>query len=84
MFGPPAAWDIDTVGVFDAVSEYVPADAMREHVLISSDLDQHAKWLHDLAGLGFDALYLHHVGQGQHEFIDAFGDQVLPQLETSG
>ncbi|HEY9376656.1 MAG TPA: LLM class flavin-dependent oxidoreductase, partial [Jiangellaceae bacterium] len=83
VFGPPAAWDIDTADVFDAVSDYVPADAMREHVLISSDLDQHAKWLQDLADLGFDALYLHHVGQDQHEFIDAFGDQVLPQLETS-
>jgi probable non-F420 flavinoid oxidoreductase len=83
VFGPPAAWDLDTAEVFDAVSEYVPPDAMREHVLISSDLGQHAKWLRDLADLGFDALYLHHVGQQQHEFIDAFGDQVLPQVEAS-
>jgi probable non-F420 flavinoid oxidoreductase len=83
VFGPLAAWDLDTAEIFDAVSEYIPPDAMREHVLISSDLGQHAKWLRDLADLGFDALYLHHVGQQQHEFIDAFGDQVLPQLEAS-
>ena len=83
VFGPPVAWDVETAEILDAVSEYVPPHAMREHVLISSDLGQHAKWLHDLADLGFDALYLHHVGQEQHEFIDAFGDQVLPQLGTS-
>jgi probable non-F420 flavinoid oxidoreductase len=83
VFGPPVTWDIERAEILDAVSEYVPPDAMREHVLISSDLGQHAKWLHDLADLGFDALYLHHVGKEQHEFIDAFGNQVLPQLGTS-
>jgi probable non-F420 flavinoid oxidoreductase len=84
VYGPPASWDIETVEVFDAVSEYVPAAAMREHVLISSDLDQHVEWLRELADLGFDALYLHHVGQEQKEFVDAFGEHVLPQLEAAG
>jgi probable non-F420 flavinoid oxidoreductase len=83
VLGPPASWDIETPEIFDAVSEHVPPDAMRDHVLISSDLGQHTKWLHDLADLGFDALYLHHVGRGQREFVDAFGEHVLPQLEAS-
>jgi probable non-F420 flavinoid oxidoreductase len=83
VFGPPVAWDVETAEILDAVSEYVPPHAMRDHVLISSDLGQHATWLRDLADLGFDALYLHHVGKEQHEFIDAFGDRVLPQLGAS-
>jgi probable non-F420 flavinoid oxidoreductase len=83
VFGPPVAWDVDTAEILDAISEYVPPHAMRDHVLISSDLGQHATWLDDLADLGFDALYLHHVGKEQHEFIDAFGDRVLPQLGAS-
>ena len=83
VFGPPVTWDVERAEILDAVSEYVPPEAMREHVLISSDLGQHAKWLHDLADLGFDAVFLHHVGKEQREFIDAFGDQVLPQLGTS-
>jgi probable non-F420 flavinoid oxidoreductase len=83
VFGPPVAWDVETAEILDAVSEYVPPHAMRDHVLISSDFGQHATWLHDLADLGFDALYLHHVGKEQHEFIDAFGDRVLPQLGAS-
>ena len=30
--------------------------------------------------LGFDAIYLHHVGQELEPFIDAFGERVLPEL----
>jgi probable non-F420 flavinoid oxidoreductase len=83
VLGPPVSWDIEIPEIFDAVSEHVPPDAMRDHVLISSDLGQHAKWLRDLADLGFDALYLHHVGQEQHDFVEAFGEHVLPQLDAS-
>ena len=30
----------------------------------------HAAWLQELADLGFDEIYLHHVGQEQREFLD--------------
>ena len=30
--------------------------------------------------LGFDEIYLHHVGREQERFIDAFGERVLPEL----
>ena len=33
--------------------------------------------------LGFDQIALHHVGQEQHAFIDAFGAKVLPQLRSA-
>jgi hypothetical protein len=49
-------------------------------VLVSSDLARHAEWLRELAALGFDELYLHHVGQEQSAFIDAFAEHVLPEL----
>jgi hypothetical protein len=49
-------------------------------VLVSSDLGRHLEWLRELAGLGFDELALHHVGQDLDPFIDAFGEQVLPGL----
>lgn len=35
------------------------------------------------AELGFDAIYLHHVGREQSEFVDVFGEKVLPQLEVT-
>lgn len=80
VFPPPVCWDLETAELFDAVSAHVPPDAMREHVLVSGDLGRHAAWLHDLAELGFDEMYLHHVGREQGEFIDAFGEHVLPRL----
>lgn len=83
VFPPPACWDIDSTAVFDAVSEHVTPEQVRETVLVSSDTGQHAAWLGEFLDLGFDELYLHHVGQEQDAFIDAFGDKVLPQLGAS-
>ncbi|HEU4512071.1 MAG TPA: TIGR03885 family FMN-dependent LLM class oxidoreductase [Nocardioidaceae bacterium] len=79
-FSPPAAWDIDSVEVFDITSEHVPLSKVREVVLVSNDLDQHAGWLAEYLDLGFDELFLHHVGQDQAAFQEAFGERVLPQL----
>jgi alkanesulfonate monooxygenase SsuD/methylene tetrahydromethanopterin reductase-like flavin-dependent oxidoreductase (luciferase family) len=56
---------------------------MHGSVLISSDPARHAAWLSELIDIGFDEIYLHHVGQEQLEFIDVFGSEVLPQLDVS-
>jgi alkanesulfonate monooxygenase SsuD/methylene tetrahydromethanopterin reductase-like flavin-dependent oxidoreductase (luciferase family) len=81
VFTPPVPWDLETVAHFDEAAKFVPPEAMRHSVLVSADPAQHAGWLHDLAELGFDRVYLHHVGQEQREFIDVFGAKVLPQLD---
>ena len=47
---------------------------------MSGDLGQHAAWIDEYAALGFDEIYLHHVGVEQRGFLDAFGEHVLPQL----
>lgn len=80
VFPPPACWDIATVDTFEAVGLRVQPSEVGNTVLISADLAQHAQWLQDYLDLGFDELYLHHVGQDQAAFIDAFGEHVLPQL----
>jgi hypothetical protein len=49
-------------------------------VHVSADLGQHTAWLAEYAEIGFDEIYLHHVGQEQRPFLDAFGEHVLPQL----
>ena len=53
---------------------------MRQVVNISSDLGWHTAQLAGYAELGFDEIALHHVGQQQDEWIEAFGAKVLPQL----
>jgi probable non-F420 flavinoid oxidoreductase len=83
IFGPPACWDIDSAETFDAVSQDVTIDQVRRSVHISSDLGRHAEQLADYAALGFDEIALHHVGQQQQAWIDAFGAEVLPQLRKT-
>ncbi len=80
VFAPPLCWDLATVEQFDEAAKHVRPEDVRNAVLVSSDLAQHAEWLHEYAELGFDAIYLHHVGQEQRAFIDAFGEHVLPRL----
>jgi probable non-F420 flavinoid oxidoreductase len=83
VFPPPLCWDLDTTHSFDQASAHVTPDAVGESVRISSDLGQHAAWLAEYADLGFDQIYLHHVGQEQRAFLDAFGEHVLPQLDVT-
>jgi probable non-F420 flavinoid oxidoreductase len=80
VFAPPLCWDLATVEEFDIAAAHVRPEDMHGSVLISSDLAQHVAWIQELAALGFDAIYLHHVGQEQRRFIDAFGEHVLPAL----
>jgi alkanesulfonate monooxygenase SsuD/methylene tetrahydromethanopterin reductase-like flavin-dependent oxidoreductase (luciferase family) len=79
---PPESWDLDTPQAFERASaSATPADVAKV-VRVSSDLGQHAAWINEYAELGFDDIYLHHVGQEQRGFLDAFGEHVLPQLDV--
>lgn len=80
VLGPPLSWDLATVEEFDAAARYVRPEDLHGPVLISSDLGRHRAWIEELAALGFDAIYLHHVGREQRGFIEAFGEHVLPGL----
>jgi probable non-F420 flavinoid oxidoreductase len=79
-FPPPVSWDLESVELFDIAGEHVGMEQVREVVLVSSELGRHTQWLQEYVDLGFDELYLHHVGKEQSGFIDAFGAKVLPQL----
>jgi probable non-F420 flavinoid oxidoreductase len=80
VFSPPLCWDLATVEQFDEAARHVRPEDLRGPVLISSDLGRHAEWLREYAELGFEAIYLHHVGREQRRFIEAFGEHVLPRL----
>ncbi len=81
VFPPPVCWDIDHADTFDVVSEHVGIDTVRDVVNVSADLGRHAAQLAEYVELGFDDIALHHVGQEQEAWIDAFGAKVLPQLD---
>ena len=83
VFAPPVCWDLETVDAFDVISESVSPEEVKKTVRVSSDLGQHAAWLAQDIEQGWDELYLHFVGKEQSDFIDTFGEHVLPQLSPT-
>jgi hypothetical protein len=66
--------------MFDAATEHLQAEDLASSVLVSADLGRHRQWIDNLADLGVDRILLHNVGRNQREFVEAFGEMVLPQL----
>lgn len=83
VLGGGVPWDLETPAAFDAVGEHVTMDSVLDAVRVSADPEQHVEWLAEYADLGFDDLYLHHVGQEQEGFIETFAEHVLPQLRET-
>ncbi|WP_044495932.1 TIGR03885 family FMN-dependent LLM class oxidoreductase [Nesterenkonia massiliensis] len=83
VFGPPLDQDLPTPAHFDAAADTVPRENVLEAVWTSHSTAQHTEWIQHAVQSGFDAVYLHHVGQHQQPFIDTFGEHVLPQLRQS-
>lgn len=81
-FDPPVMAELALPEDYDrkADEDGVDADQLADAVNISADPDQHAQWLREYLDLGFEEIYLHHVGQEQERFIEVFGERVLPQL----
>lgn len=79
-FAAPVSWDLDSVAAFDEAARHVRPEDMREGVLVSSDPAKHVEALRGWIDLGFDDVYVHHVGQEQSRFIDVYGEKVLPEL----
>ena len=80
IFPPPICWDLETAEHFDVISKDVTVEQVRGSVNISADLEEHVELLRGYADLGFDQMFLHHVGQDLLPFVEAFGAKVLPQL----
>jgi probable non-F420 flavinoid oxidoreductase len=80
IFEAPLCWDVATPEEFDRAAKHVRPEDMRGAVLVASDPKRFVEWLRAAADLGFDEIYVHHVGQEQRAFLDCFGDHVLPEL----
>jgi probable non-F420 flavinoid oxidoreductase len=80
LFEPPLCWDIATVEEFDLAAKHVRPEDVRAGVLVASEPGRFVEWLRAAADLGFDEIYIHHVGQEQRAFLDCFGEHVVPEL----
>ncbi|GAB2799788.1 TIGR03885 family FMN-dependent LLM class oxidoreductase [Rhabdobacter roseus] len=75
--------DIRTPEGFDAAGANVKPDDIPPHVRVSDSTDQHLEWLLQDVELGVSHLYLHNVNLEQEQFIEVFGDKVLPALKKT-
>ena len=80
VFSSELAWNLELPEQFDAAARFVEPDDVRSAVLVSAELGRHVEWLSEYIELGVDGIYLHHVGQTQDAFIEAFASKVLPEL----
>lgn len=72
-----------TPAEFEAAARFVTPNDVARGVRVSADLARHAAWLQEYAELGVDAVYLFNVNRNQREFIESFGERVLPELERT-
>ena len=80
VFAPPVCWDLEMPAHFDEAARHVRPEDVTRSVLVSADPRWHADRLAGLLDLGFDGVWIHHVGKQQLEFLDVFGEHVLPAL----
>jgi coenzyme F420-dependent glucose-6-phosphate dehydrogenase len=66
----------------EAAAAHVTRDDVAERVRVSSNLDEHARWLAEDVEMGFSRLFLHNVNRAQERFIRDFGERVLPRFAT--
>jgi probable non-F420 flavinoid oxidoreductase len=66
---------------FEVAGQFVQPHELDEHVRISADPQQHIDWLRQDIELGFSELLLHNVNREQQQFIQVFGEKVLPALQ---
>ncbi len=69
---------------FEAAAKFVRPEDLDGGVRISSDPRQHLDWLQQDLELDLAGLMVHNVGRNQREFIETFGNEVLPVLPTRG
>ncbi|MBB4659516.1 TIGR03885 family FMN-dependent LLM class oxidoreductase [Parvularcula dongshanensis] len=74
-------WEIPTPKQFEEATAYLTTEDLDRTVRVSTDLGQHAAWIAEYAECGVDELILHNVATNQRQFVDAFGQHVLPQLK---
>jgi coenzyme F420-dependent glucose-6-phosphate dehydrogenase len=61
----------------------VGGDTVRERVCISTDREEHIRFIQRYIDLGFDHLICHSAGPDQRAFLEAYSREVLPRFQTA-
>ena len=80
IFKTTVLGELCKVEQFDAIAERVKPEEMKDHVLISADVEVHKSRIREFIDLGFERIILHNVNRNQERFISEFSQHVLPDL----
>src|SRR4051812_38278151 len=72
--------DLRKVEHFDAAATFIRPEDVAQKVKILWDIEECKGWLNSFAPLNADRLVLHNVNRMQQQFIEDFGEKVLPFL----
>lgn len=76
-------WDIEQPEEFDARAGDPTDDQLRKGALVSDDASELADRVAELAGLGFDRVYIHGIGTDQSAFLQRAEKDLLPALRRA-
>ncbi len=65
---------------YGALAEQLAVDEITDHVLVSSEPERYVEWLNELIALDVQKLFVHNVTPKQTQFIETFGEAVLPNV----
>ncbi|MFE7846275.1 TIGR03885 family FMN-dependent LLM class oxidoreductase [Microbacterium sp. NPDC057407] len=83
LIGPPRAWDFDQPEDFDAAVGDPDEAQLRQAVLVDADAASLAERIAELVRIGFDRVYLHHVGKDQDAYLARAESELLPALRSA-
>lgn len=81
LLSPPTTWDLEQPEDFEAAVAGLDVEALRKSVLVDDDASSLADRIADLVRIGFDRVYLHHVGTEQSPFLDLSASELIPALK---
>jgi coenzyme F420-dependent glucose-6-phosphate dehydrogenase len=74
--------DLRNPAQFDTLGAHVQPEELEGKIRMSADVQRHLDWIAEDLELGFTGIMLHNVNREQEQFIDTFGEKVLPQFST--
>ncbi|WP_091227228.1 TIGR03885 family FMN-dependent LLM class oxidoreductase [Microbacterium sp. 3J1] len=81
LLAPPVTWDLEQPEDFEAAVAGLDPQRLRKAVLIDHDPASLAERIAELVEIGFDRVYLHHVGAEQSRFLDTAASDLIPALK---
>ncbi|HLV04431.1 TIGR03885 family FMN-dependent LLM class oxidoreductase [uncultured Georgenia sp.] len=81
-FAEPIPHDTATPEDFDIIGRFVPDEVIAGGVVVTASVAELVERLRELESLGFDEVYLHHVGQDQGYFLELARHDLLPALRS--